>query len=167
LGIHARKPRSPNRATNSDGESSDVEITAGPVGHQQDMRSSPVRTNPVINEGPVVSIKVRWKPHPLDRLGQFHVWDFSIRLVCVFVIYYNVGWDERAYLQNDTFRQIFDETADSTDTLVDDLVMSYKGRRIYSSISPASMNIWTAGELGKIRLTPSSCLIIRQKYRRV
>lgn len=51
--------------------------------------------------------------------------------------------------QNDTFRQLFDDVADTTSTLVDNLVLSHSGRRIYSSSTPQGLHMWAEAELGK------------------
>jgi hypothetical protein len=51
--------------------------------------------------------------------------------------------------QNDTFRQVFEETADLAQILSDSLVVSFGGKRVFSSASPNSLKIWAEGELGQ------------------
>ncbi|KIJ62602.1 hypothetical protein HYDPIDRAFT_93882, partial [Hydnomerulius pinastri MD-312] len=75
-----------------------------------------------------VTIKVRWRPHPLNSSAEKKVWVFKMR-------------------RHDTFRELFEGVADLAAVLVDQLVVSYDSRRVFSSGTPHSLRIWAEGEL--------------------
>ncbi|KAF8842199.1 hypothetical protein BDN67DRAFT_1010029 [Paxillus ammoniavirescens] len=76
----------------------------------------------------VVTIKVRWRPHPLNSSAEKHVWVFKMQ-------------------RYDTFRDLFEGVADLADILVDQLVVSHDNRRVFASGTPHSIRIWAEGEL--------------------
>jgi len=49
--------------------------------------------------------------------------------------------------RHDNFRQVFDETADIAGVLSSNLVVSYDGKRLFSSATPNSIRIWAEAEL--------------------
>lgn len=51
--------------------------------------------------------------------------------------------------QNDPFRAMFNEVADLASVLVDNVVITYDGKRIYPSASPHGIGIWSEAELGR------------------
>ncbi|KAH7927763.1 hypothetical protein BV22DRAFT_248311 [Leucogyrophana mollusca] len=91
--------------------------------------SQPKKSEPEQAGGPEeVILKVRWRPHPLQEDTRKHVWAFKMR-------------------RHDTFRDLFEELADLGAVLVDHLVVSYDGKRLFSSGTPHSLRIWAEGEL--------------------
>jgi hypothetical protein len=50
--------------------------------------------------------------------------------------------------QHDTFKGLFEETADLAAILSDKLIVSYDGKRLFSSVTPHSLGIWAEAELG-------------------
>ena len=50
--------------------------------------------------------------------------------------------------QNDTFRVVFDACADDVSIPVNNLIVSYEGKRIYPSASPHGIGVWAEAELG-------------------
>ncbi|KAH7885245.1 hypothetical protein F5I97DRAFT_1883914 [Phlebopus sp. FC_14] len=76
----------------------------------------------------VVTIKVRWRPHPFNVSAGNQVWIFKMK-------------------RYDTLRDLFEELADLAAVLVDQLVVSYDNKRVYSSGTPHSLRIWAEGEL--------------------
>ncbi|KAF9221601.1 hypothetical protein BS17DRAFT_785030 [Gyrodon lividus] len=76
----------------------------------------------------VVTIKVSWRPHPLNSSAEKLVWVFKMQ-------------------RHDTFRELFEEVADLAALLVDQLVVSYDNRRVFASGTPHSLRIWAEGEL--------------------
>lgn len=51
-------------------------------------------------------------------------------------------------VQHDDFRQVFDETADTVGVLSHHIIMSYNGKRVFSSATPHSIHIWAEAEFG-------------------
>ncbi|KIK91591.1 hypothetical protein PAXRUDRAFT_13704 [Paxillus rubicundulus Ve08.2h10] len=76
----------------------------------------------------IVTIKVRWRPHPLNSSAEKHVWVFKMQ-------------------RYDTFRDLFEGVADLAAVLVDQLVVSHDNRRVFASGTPHSIRIWAEGEL--------------------
>lgn len=84
---------------------------------------------PVYAGGPEeVIIKVRWVYHPLDPEKKRIVYEYKMR-------------------RNDSFREMFDETADSAAVLVDHLIITYDGKRIFPSASPHGIGVWDEATL--------------------
>ena len=52
--------------------------------------------------------------------------------------------------QNDAFRTMFNEVADMVSVLVDNIVVTHDGKRVYPSASPHGIGVWSEAELGKI-----------------
>ncbi|KAH7914292.1 hypothetical protein BJ138DRAFT_1000474 [Hygrophoropsis aurantiaca] len=75
-----------------------------------------------------VMIKVRWRPHPLKDGAEKQVWAFKMK-------------------RHDTFRDLFEELADLATVLVDHLVVTCDGKRLFPSGTPHNLRIWAEGEL--------------------
>ncbi|KAL4080711.1 hypothetical protein J3A83DRAFT_4201889 [Scleroderma citrinum] len=76
----------------------------------------------------VVEVKVKWIPHPLNHSAQKHLWAFKMK-------------------RRDTFQELFEELADLASVMVSQLVVTYDGKRVFSSGTPSSLRIWAEGEL--------------------
>ncbi|KAI5980725.1 hypothetical protein EDD15DRAFT_2344689 [Pisolithus albus] len=76
----------------------------------------------------VVTLKVNWIPHPLNVAAPKPTWTREMK-------------------RHDAFRVLFEETADLASILVDNLVVTYDGKRVFPSGTPHSLRIWTEGEL--------------------
>ena len=50
--------------------------------------------------------------------------------------------------QNDSFDEVFDETADEAGILVDSLIITYEGKRVFPSASPHGIGVWDEAVLG-------------------
>ncbi|KAG2071300.1 hypothetical protein BDR04DRAFT_1231118 [Suillus decipiens] len=87
------------------------------------------KNTPEQGGGPeLVIIKVRWQPHPLNTAGAKDVWNFKMK-------------------RHDTFQSLFEELADLAAVLVDHLVVSHDGKRLFASGTPHGLRIWAEGEL--------------------
>ncbi|KAJ6584174.1 hypothetical protein DFH09DRAFT_267560 [Mycena vulgaris] len=75
-----------------------------------------------------VEITVKWQPHPSNESGK--EWEVVFKLN-----------------RTDNFRELFEAAAEEASVLVDHLIMSYNGARLFPSVTPATLNIWGKGEL--------------------
>ncbi|KAI0058271.1 hypothetical protein BV25DRAFT_1994402 [Artomyces pyxidatus] len=75
-----------------------------------------------------VTIKVNWRPHPLDDEGRPQVWGFKMK-------------------RHDPFSIVVDEIADVAEVLADSLILTYEGSRVFSSATPHSLKIWAEAEI--------------------
>ncbi|TFK40868.1 hypothetical protein BDQ12DRAFT_680194 [Crucibulum laeve] len=67
-----------------------------------------------------VILTVKWQPHPLDEGGKEEMWMFKMN-------------------KDDNFRDLFEATAEDANILVKNLIMSYKGKRIFASVTPETL----------------------------
>ncbi|KAK2465372.1 hypothetical protein APHAL10511_002726 [Amanita phalloides] len=76
-----------------------------------------------VSQQDTVQITVKWQPHPRDPSGVVKV---------------------SAYRMNreESFRDLFDAAADDMSVLLQSLVMTYNGKRLFSSASPRALDIW-------------------------
>lgn len=75
-----------------------------------------------------VILSVHWQPHPLNEAGKKDVWVFKIN-------------------RDDNFHDLFEATAEEASILTENLIMSYRGKRIFSSVTPITLKIWEEDEL--------------------
>ena len=97
-----------------------------------------------------VTIRVRWISHPLNPDPKRITYEYKMRRVrylsyCSTPIFSH-------FTQNDSFREMFDETADSAGVLVDHLIITYEGKRIFPSSSPYGVGVWDEASFGKCNL---------------
>jgi hypothetical protein len=96
-----------------------------------------------------VTIKVKWQPHPLNESARTRVWGFKMKRVCR-SFFHRVEESDSSYVfQHDTFRDLFEQTADEAMILSDHLIVTYDGKRVFASATPPSLKIWAEAELGK------------------
>ncbi|KAI0338870.1 hypothetical protein BDW22DRAFT_1432089 [Trametopsis cervina] len=82
-----------------------------------------------VGGGPeVVALKVRWRDHPLNKEGKGGVWAFRMK-------------------RHDSFSIMFSEVADIAGIPVDNIIVTYEGRRVFSSASPHGVGVWAQAEL--------------------
>ncbi|KAJ3747431.1 hypothetical protein DFH05DRAFT_1479865 [Lentinula detonsa] len=74
-----------------------------------------------------VDITVRWEPHPLNEHGKCETWGFMLNRI-------------------DNFSELFESVAEEANVLVDKVVMTCRGNRFFSSITPQTLNIWSNAE---------------------
>ncbi|KAF8627491.1 hypothetical protein AX17_006302 [Amanita inopinata Kibby_2008] len=86
------------------------------------------KPQPLLGEQDTVLLSVKWLPHPQDLSASKEIWVFKMN-------------------RDDAFRDLFEATAEEAAILVQNLVMTYQGKRIFSSASPRTLNIWTEAEL--------------------
>lgn len=92
-------------------------------------QAAQLKTDAEQTGGPeMVTLKVNWIPHPLNAAAQKQTWTREMK-------------------RHDAFRVLFEETADVNSILVDHLVVTYDGKRVFPSGTPHSLRIWTEGEL--------------------
>lgn len=98
----------------------------------------------------IVELKVRWRKHPLNPQGRAGIWGFQMKRVGKRLSH------ERSQLtlppQHDPFKILFEELADIAEVLVDNVIVTYEGKRIFASASPHGVGVWAQAELGMIQL---------------
>ncbi|KAJ7451561.1 hypothetical protein FB451DRAFT_701561 [Mycena latifolia] len=75
-----------------------------------------------------VQITVKWQPHPNNESGKEWTVVYKLNLT-------------------DNFRELFEAVADDASILVDNLMMSYNGARLFPSVTPATLKIRDEGDL--------------------
>ncbi|PFH46528.1 hypothetical protein AMATHDRAFT_50986 [Amanita thiersii Skay4041] len=88
----------------------------------------PRRFQTPTGEQDTVLLSVRWQPYPQDPNGSEDVWVFKMN-------------------RDDTFRDLFEATAEEASILTANLVITYNRARIFPSVSPRALNMWTEAEL--------------------
>ncbi|KAJ4482294.1 hypothetical protein J3R30DRAFT_2152541 [Lentinula aciculospora] len=71
-----------------------------------------------------VNISVKWEPHPLNEHGKRQTWGFKLDRI-------------------DNFSDLFQSVAEEANVLADKLVMTYRGNRFFSSVTPQTLHIWS------------------------
>ncbi|KAF8631702.1 hypothetical protein AX15_002250 [Amanita polypyramis BW_CC] len=84
-------------------------------------------TSPQASERDTIQIKVEWKSHPKDVNGVERVSAYRMN-------------------RSESFRDLFNAAADDFDVLVQNLVMTYNGKRLFSSASPRGLDIWVEAD---------------------
>jgi len=122
-------PRAPSPTWQADDSIENINLDPELAKIAREIRTAP--TSVGIDEGgggpEVVTVKVRWHPHPLDDAARPEIWGFKMK-------------------RKDNFRQMFDETSDLAGILSSNLVVSYDGKRLFSSATPNSVHIWAEAE---------------------
>ncbi|KAL0960973.1 hypothetical protein HGRIS_005970 [Hohenbuehelia grisea] len=75
-----------------------------------------------------IMLTVRWLPHPLNTADKPQVWTFKVN-------------------RTKSFHVLFDEVADRAGVLTDSLRVSFNGKRIFSSVTPAGLHMFVQAEL--------------------
>ncbi|KAJ7486102.1 hypothetical protein B0H11DRAFT_1138409 [Mycena galericulata] len=86
--------------------------------------SEPVESDPT----DTLEITVNWQPHPLNEAGKATQVVFKLN-------------------RSDNFHELFEAVAEDESILVESLIMSYKGARLYPSVTPAALRLWGDAEL--------------------
>ncbi|KAJ7818531.1 hypothetical protein B0H14DRAFT_3877011 [Mycena olivaceomarginata] len=125
-------PRTPSPPPDAD-ESNDT-IILDPelqeIAHLAAARAHRSYSEPVESEEPTetLEITVKWIPHPLNESGKQTETVFKLN-------------------RTDTFRDLFEAVAEDESILVESLVMSYKGVKLFSTVTPAALDLWGDAEL--------------------
>ncbi|KAG6817010.1 hypothetical protein H0H87_000906 [Tephrocybe sp. NHM501043] len=85
-------------------------------------------SSPAPEGADTIQISVKWKLHPLDPNGKEDVWVFKMN-------------------RDDNFRDLFEATAEEASIRVENLILSYQGKRIYASVTPMALQMWGEAEL--------------------
>jgi len=91
------------------------------------MQSLQPDTRYAVSQKDTVQITVKWQPHPKDVNGVSKVSAYRMN-------------------RDDAFHDLFDAAADDLDVLVQNLIMTYRGKRLFSSASPEALEIWGDAE---------------------
>ncbi|EIW59359.1 uncharacterized protein TRAVEDRAFT_166699 [Trametes versicolor FP-101664 SS1] len=75
-----------------------------------------------------VKLKIIWKPHPLNPNGRADIWAMVQK-------------------RHDNFHPLCAEIADLASIRIDNLVLSFDGKRVFPSSTPHSIGIWAEAEL--------------------
>ncbi|KAF9077507.1 hypothetical protein BDP27DRAFT_1311157 [Rhodocollybia butyracea] len=78
----------------------------------------------LIGHTDAVDITVKWEPHPMNEYGKQQVWAFKMD-------------------RTDNFFELFENVAEEARVLIEKLVMMYRGKRIFSSVTPQTLGIWS------------------------
>ncbi|KAE9391543.1 hypothetical protein BT96DRAFT_1024025 [Gymnopus androsaceus JB14] len=87
--------------------------------------------------GDAVNVTVRWEPHPLNALAmakKADVWTFKLD-------------------RTDNFSDLFESVAEEANIFSDNLVMTYRGSRFFSLVTPQTLNIWSDAEFAACDLS--------------
>ncbi|KAG1906540.1 uncharacterized protein F5891DRAFT_1002779 [Suillus fuscotomentosus] len=129
LAVAPRRAPSPIEIPDDPTDTSDLNPELAKIAEEVRRRAVTTKNTPEQGGGPeLVIIKVRWQPHPLNTAGAKDVWNFKMK-------------------RHDTFQYLFEELADLAAVLVDHLVVSHDGKRLFASGTPHSLRIWAEGEL--------------------
>ena len=102
-----------------------------------------------------VFLTVKWQPHPMDQHGKAYESQYKMDRVSL-----QAQQLERAYHadivlfpifhpQSENFRELFEATADDANVMAENLIMTYRDKRFFPSVTPHTLKIWTeAAELG-------------------
>ncbi|KAH8085410.1 hypothetical protein BXZ70DRAFT_956978 [Cristinia sonorae] len=98
-------------------------------GHHAHTPGASRGNTPARDGGPeTVTIRVKWKPHPLNEAGRPQEWDFRMK-------------------RHESFKALFEETADEAAILSDNLIVTHEGTRVFPSASPHGLGVWAEAEL--------------------
>lgn len=129
LAVAPPRPLSPIQIPDDPMDTSDLNPELAKIVEEVRKRAVATKNTPEQGGGPeLVIIKVRWQPHPLNTAGARDVWNFKMK-------------------RHDTFQYLFEELADLAAVLVDHLVVSHDGKRLFASGTPHGLRIWAEGEL--------------------
>ncbi|KAG0704256.1 hypothetical protein DFH29DRAFT_912590 [Suillus ampliporus] len=124
-------PRAPSPIQFADDpiDTSDLNPELAKIAEEVRKRVAATKNAPEQGGGPeLVIVKVRWQPHPLNTAGAKDVWNFKMK-------------------RHDTFQYMFEEVADLAAVLIESLVVSHDGKRLFASGTPHGLRIWAEGEL--------------------
>ncbi|KAG1745872.1 uncharacterized protein EDB91DRAFT_1119188 [Suillus paluster] len=128
LAVAPRAP-SPIQFADDPTDTSDLNPELAKIAEEVRRRAVETKNIPEQGGGPeLVIIKVRWRPHPRNPAGAKDVWNFKMK-------------------RHDTFQYMFEEVADLAAVLVESLVVSHDGKRLFASGTPHGLRIWAEGEL--------------------
>ncbi|KAG1774880.1 hypothetical protein EV702DRAFT_1121630 [Suillus placidus] len=129
LAVSPPRPLSPIQIPDDPMDTCDLNPELAKIAEEVRRRAVATKNTPEQGGGPeLVIIKVRWQPHPLNTAGARNVWNFKMK-------------------RHDTFQYLFEELADLAAVLVDHLVVSHDGKRLFASGTPHGLRIWAEGEL--------------------
>jgi hypothetical protein len=81
LAVAPRTP-SPVQSTDDSTDTSDLNPELAKIAEEVRARTLAAKSAPEQGGGPeFVTIKVRWRPHPLNEAGKKHVWAFKMKRV--------------------------------------------------------------------------------------
>ncbi|KAG1748725.1 hypothetical protein EDB19DRAFT_1905065 [Suillus lakei] len=129
LAVAPPRAPSPIQIPDDPTDTSDLNPELAKIAEEVRRRAVASKNAPEQGGGPEsVIVKVRWQPHPLNTAGAKDVWNFKMK-------------------RHDTFQYLFEELADLAAVLVDHLVVSHDGKRLFASGTPHGLRIWAEGEL--------------------
>ncbi|TFY79612.1 hypothetical protein EWM64_g4405 [Hericium alpestre] len=75
-----------------------------------------------------VTIKITWRPHPLNTAAQPEVWGFKLK-------------------RHHNFTALVEEVADMASVLSDNVILTFGGSRVFASATPHSLQVWAEAEM--------------------
>ncbi|KAG6878517.1 hypothetical protein C0993_005448 [Termitomyces sp. T159_Od127] len=117
----------PARARDDDDEAADDALFANPelarLARSVGARAPPRAASPAPDGArETVQVAVRWQPHPLDPEGKAALWLFKI-------------------YRDENFQDLFEAAAEEACVRVENLILTYEGRRIYASVTPMTFQM--------------------------
>lgn len=94
---------------------------------------------------PLVSISVKWVPHPKDPVARGQLVTSKVKRVsnkCTEPHSALTSW------QHDSFHGLVEEVADAAEVMTDHVVLSYDNKRVFPSATPHTIGLWAEAELG-------------------
>ncbi|KAH9841722.1 uncharacterized protein C8Q71DRAFT_345732 [Rhodofomes roseus] len=83
---------------------------------------------PDIGGPPIVTIRVKWVPHPKNPVARQQIWGFKVK-------------------RHDSFHALTEEVADLAEVITDNVILSYDDKRVFPSATPHSIGLWAEAEL--------------------
>ncbi|EPT05383.1 hypothetical protein FOMPIDRAFT_1156219 [Fomitopsis schrenkii] len=77
---------------------------------------------------PLVSISVKWVPHPKDPVARGQLVTSKVK-------------------RHDSFHGLVEEVADAAEVMTDHVVLSYDNKRVFPSATPHTIGLWAEAEL--------------------
>lgn len=95
-----------------------------------------------------VKLKILWKPHPLNPSGRADIWAMVQKRVGTLAIFNLMSDRTYPLCKHENFHPLCAEIADLASIRIDNLILSFDGKRVFPSSTPHSIGIWAEAELG-------------------
>ena len=146
MGVYARPKTPPMEILDDSTDNIELDPALALVAKQmQSERSRAGSAAPDTGGPPIVSISVKWVPHPKNPVAQGYTSTFRVKRVS------NESTQLHAALtsqQHDSFHALVEHVADVAEVMADHVVLSYDNKRVFPSATPHTIGLWAEAELG-------------------
>ena len=145
MGAYPRPKTPPIEILDDSIDNLELDPELASIAKQQFERARAGSAAPDTGGPPIVSITVKWVPHPKDPTARGYTMTFRVKRVSLRTA--------RSYLtltnrQHDSFHALIEEVADTAEVLTDHVVLSYDNKRVFPSATPHAIGLWAEAELG-------------------